>query len=190
MRFKNRLHMSIKTDYILKALQVLSWIIFIGLCIEAGGFLTNTIATLALTPEGATKFWKEVDLAALYHYDQSHYVMLASLMIIAVVLKALMFYFIVKIFYDKRLDLSKPFNEVMRRFVLIIAYLALGIGIFSLWGTKFAGQLVSQGVQLPDILQLRLGGADVWLFMGVTLLVIAFIFKKGVEIQNENDLTI
>jgi hypothetical protein len=182
--------MSIKTDHILKALQVLSWIIFVGLCIEAGGFITNTVATLMLTPDGTEKFWKEVDLTALYHYNQTHYVMLASLMIIATVLKALMFYFIVKIFHDKKLDLSKPFNGVVSRFVLIIAYLALGIGLFSFWGTKFAGQLVNEGVQLPDMLQLRLGGADVWLFMGVTLLVIAFMFKKGVEIQNENDLTI
>ena len=182
--------MSIKTDYILKALHVLSWIIFIGLCIEAGGFTTNTVATLMLGSEGAAKFWKQVDLTALYSYNQSHYVMLASIMIIATVLKALMFYFIVKIFHDKKFDLSKPFNEIMRRFVLMIAYLALGIGIFSFWGEKFVGQLVNEGVKLPDIMQLRLGGADVWLFMGVTLLVIAFIFKKGIEIQNENDLTV
>jgi hypothetical protein len=111
-------------------------------------------------------------------------------MVIAAILKALMFYFIVKILHDKKLNLSKPFNEAVRRFVLIIACLALGIGIFSFWGAKFAGELVSQGVELPGIEQLRLGGGDVWLFMGVTLLIIAVIFKKGVEIQNENDLTV
>lgn len=182
--------MSLKTAYTLKALQVLSWIIFVGLCVEAGGFITNSIATLMLSPEGSGKFWKEVDLSALYHFNQSHYVVLSSLMIIATVLKALMFYFIVKIFHDKELNLSKPFNEVMKRFILIIAYLALGIGLFSFWGTKFAAQLVNQGVPLPDIQQLRFGGADVWLFMGVTLLVIAYIFQKGIDIQNENDLTV
>jgi len=37
---------------------------------------------------------------------------------------------------------------------------------------------------------MRLAGADVWLFMGIVLLIIAFIFKKGIEIQSENDLTI
>lgn len=41
---------------------------------------------------------------------------------------------------------------------------------------------------MPDLHYLRLGGADVWLFMGITLLVIAQIFKKGIEIQN--DLTV
>src|SRR5688572_3322076 len=182
--------MTIKTDYILRALQVLSWIIFVGLGIQAGGLITNTIATLMLTPEGATRFWKEVDLTAVYHYNQSLYVTLTSIMIIATVLKALMFYFIIRIFHDKKFNLSKPFNEAVRRFILIIAYLSLGIGIFSSWGTKFAGQLANEGVELPSIQQLRLGGADVWLFMSVILLVIASIFKKGIEIQNENELTV
>lgn len=181
--------MTIKTEYILKALHLLSWIIFVGLSIEACGFITNTIATLALGTEGASKFWKEIDLTAVYHFNESQYVTLASIIIIVTVLKALMFYVIVRIFQSK-LDLSKPFNEAMRRFVLIISYMALGIGLFSFWGAKLAKQLVSQGVKLADIQHLKLGGADVWVFMGVTLLVIAFIFKRGVEIQNENDLTV
>ena len=33
-------------------------------------------------------------------------------------------------------------------------------------------------------------GADVWLFMGVILIIFAMIFKKGIEIQSENDLTV
>lgn len=184
------MEIKISTKQILKILLILSWIIFFGLGIEAGGFITQTIATLMLTPEGAAKFWRQADLTALYHNNQSHYVMLASIVIIATILKALMFYFIVSILHNKKLNLSKPFNDVVRRFLLIIAYLTLGIGIFSFWGSKFSGQLVSQGVAIPDIQQLSLGGADVWLFMSVTLFVIAQIFKRGIEIQTENELTV
>ena len=50
--------------------------------------------------------------------------------------------------------------------------------------------LVKKGVNMPDIQYLHLGGADVWLFMGVILFVIAQIFKRGIEIQTENELTI
>ncbi len=182
--------MSTKTDYFLKALIVVSWIIFIGLCIEAGGFIFNAIFTLFINPVGANKFWMEINLSELYTYNQSHYVTLISLMIIAAVLRALMFYLIVKIFHEKKLDLSQPFNETVRRFILKISYLALGIGLFSFWGTEFTKGLLKQGVKMPDIQYLRLGGADVWLFMGVTLLVIAQVFKKGIEIQTENDLTV
>jgi len=49
---------------------------------------------------------------------------------------------------------------------------------------------VNAGVKMPGIEHLRLAGADVWLFMGVILLVIAQIFRKGIEIQDENDLTV
>ena len=47
-----------------------------------------------------------------------------------------------------------------------------------------------QGVEMPDVQHLRIGGSDVWLFMGVILFVIAQIFKRGIEIQTENELTI
>ncbi len=68
--------------------------------------------------------------------------------------------------------------------------MGLGIGLFSFWGAKYSEGLVNKGVKIPDLQYLRLGGADVWLFMGITLLIIAQIFKKGIELQNENDLTV
>lgn len=179
-----------KTDYILKTLNVVSWIIFIGVCIEAGGFIFNAIFTLLISPSGANKFWTEVNLSALYGYNQSAFVTVTSLMIIVAVLRAVMFYFIVKVFHDKQVTLSKPFNENARNFVLKIAYLALAISLFSYFGGEYTQNLVSQGVKIPDIHHLRLSGADVWLFMSITLMVIALVFKKGIEIQNENDLTV
>lgn len=182
--------MNAKTDYFLKALNVLSWIIFIGLCVQAGGIIVNTFITLWLNPAGAGKFWMEINLIELHQYNQSFFITLASQIIIVAVLKAIMFYLIVKTFHDKKLTLSEPFNETVRQFIALIAWLALGIGLFSHWGTKFTENLIAQGVNLPNIQQMGLAGADVWFFMGVALLVIARIFKRGIELQNENDLTI
>jgi len=182
--------MTIKTDHILIALTVLAWIIFTGLCIEAGGIITKTIATLTLTPDDAAKFWKQPDLGPVYQYDQSRYVTLATLIIIVVVLKAIMFYVIIRMFHSKKFNLSMPFNITTNRFLLHLGYLSLGIGFFSLWGAKVADRLTQQGVDIPDLRVLKLAGSDVWLFMGVILFVIAFIFKKGIEIQKENELTV
>jgi hypothetical protein len=182
--------MSKRNNYLRVILYVVAWIIFVGLGIEAGGFLVNTIATLALTPEGAKRFWTQVDLSALYHHNLSYYITLTSLMCIAAILKAIMFFFIVSIFYDKKINLSKPFNESIRKFLLTITYFAIGIGFFSLWGTKYVKTIMSEGLKMPDLQSLRIDGGDVWLFMGVILLVIAQVFKKGIEIQNENELTV
>lgn len=86
--------------------------------------------------------------------------------------------------------MSQPFSREVGRFIFKLSYLTLLIGMFSLWGVRYAEWLVKQGVKMPDIQYLRLGGADVWLFMSVTLFVIAQIFKRGIEIQTENELTV
>lgn len=182
--------MTKRNDFIWKSLHVISWVIFIGLCIQAGGFITNTIATLILNPHGASGFWKEVDLSDVYYYSEVHFVTLSVLMIIVTILKALLFYFILGVFNDKKLDLYKPFNESIRRSVLNMAYLSLGIGFFASWGTKVVDNLAQQGVSIAAQNDLKIAGADVWLFMGITLLIIGFVFKKGIELQNENDLTV
>lgn len=181
----------ITTDQILKILQILSWIIFIGLCIETGGIVVNTIITLFINPLGVENFWVGADyLSSLYKFDQGHFFVITLIMIIVSVLKALMFYLIVKLFTDKKLNISQPFSLELRHFILELSYLALGIGLFSHFGFKYSVWLTGQGVNTADLQSLRIAGADVWLFMVVILFVIAQIVKRGIEIQNENDLTI
>jgi Protein of unknown function (DUF2975) len=105
-------------------------------------------------------------------------------------MKACIFYLIIKILHDKKLNMSQPFSREVRLFILKVSYLAFGIGLFTWWGVKYTEWLVNLGVKMPDTQHLRLGGADVWLFMSVTLFVIAQIFKRGIEIQTENELTV
>jgi hypothetical protein len=176
----------ISTTQMLKILHVLSWILFIGVCIEAGSFIFNAFFTLLINPNNASYF----NLSDLYKYDAGYFFVVLLIMSIAGVMKAFMFYLIVKILHGKKLNMSQPFNKEMGRFIFNVSYLALGIGLFSYWGVNYAKWLVNQGVKMPDIQYLRLGGADVWIFMGVILLVIAQIFKRGIEIQSENELTI
>jgi hypothetical protein len=184
------MEIKITTKQILKGLTVLSWIIFIGLCINAGGILFNAFYVLVLNPIGAKNFWQGVDLSGLLSFDKGYFISVTLLMIIVAIMKAILFYIIVKILHTQKLNLSQPFNIEMKRFLSNMSYLSLGIGLFSYWGANYAKWLVAQGVTMPDVQSLRFGGADVWLFMGIILLVIAQIFKRGVEIQSENELTI
>src|SRR5512133_1889820 len=94
-KFKTKLNMSTKTDYAFIALNVISWIIFIGLCFDAGAIIFNAFFTLFYNPFGTGKLWDVMNLAELYNYNQSWYVTIVSLIIITAVLKALMFYLIV-----------------------------------------------------------------------------------------------
>lgn len=185
------MEIKITTNQILKVLQILSWIIFIGLCIETGGIVVNTIITLFINPLGVANFWEGKDyLSSLYKFDHGHFFVITLIMIIVSVLKALMFYLIVKLFTNKKLNISQPFSLELRDFILELSYLALGIGFFSHYGFKYSVWLTEQGINAADLQSLHIGGADVWLFMAVILFVIAQIVKRGIEIQNENDLTI
>lgn len=183
------MEIKISTKQILNILYLLSWIIFIGVCIEAGGFIFNAIFTL-LDPINAKYFWKQVDLSVLYEYDHGYFLVELLLMSIVAVMRACIFYLIIKILHDKKLNMTQPFNKDLGHFIFNVSYLALGIGLFSWWGAKYTEWFVKQGVEMPDIQYLRLGGADVWLFMGVILYIIAQIFKRGIEIQTENELTV
>lgn len=169
---------------------VLSWLIFIGLCMELFGLLFYGIMKNVLTPESAGKIWTIVDINALYQADKGWFGVMMLFITIVAALKVVMFYLILQLLHHKTLDLSKPFSEVMSRFVKRLAFLALGIGLFSNWGYSYAEWLISTGYTLPSLLDIKLLGADIWLFMGIVLLVIAHMFKRGMEIQMENELTI
>ncbi len=185
------MELKITTDQILKVLQILSWIIFIGLCIDAGGIIVNTIITLFINPLGVENFWEGSDyLSSLYKFDRGHFFVITLTMVIAAVLKAIMFYLIIKLFVDKQLNVSQPFSTELRHFILNLTYLSLGIGLFAYYGSNYSLWLTKQGAPAADLQSLHIAGADVWLFMAVILFVIAQIVKRGIEIQNENDLTV
>lgn len=183
------MEIKITTKQMLKALTILSWVIFIGLCVEAGGVIFNTIFAVFINPANAGYFWA-IDLSNLYHYDVGNFLVVTLYMIITSVMKALMFYLIVKVSQEKKIDLAQPFNQSLVRLISNVAYLTIGIGLFSHTGVKYVEWLIAKGIEMPAIQNLNLAGADVWLFMGITLLVIAQIFKRGIEIQDEHELTV
>jgi len=152
--------MKITTQQVLKFLNVLSWIIFVGVCFEAGGFIVNTFYTLVINPVDAKHFWPEVDLSGLYKWDRGYFIIETVLMCFVAILRCWIF------------------------------WLALLTGMFSFWGAKYVEWFAKQGVKMPELQYMRIGGADVWLFMGVVLYVISQIFKRGIEIQSENELTV
>lgn len=184
------MEIKINAKHIRSLLLFITWLLFIGISIEAGGFIFNTIFSLVFNNEKNTIFWKEIDLSQLLIYDKGYFLTQTLLMIIVALMRAILFYFILKLLLNKNFDFAKPFSYDLKKFISNSAILTLGLGIFSYWGNNYSKWLVSKGIGMPSLELLRLGGADVWLFMSVTLFVIAYFVKKGIEIQNENELTI
>ena len=85
------MEIKITTQQILNVLHVLSWIIFIGLCIEAGGVIFNALYVLFYNPAGVYHYADGSNLSALLSHDQTQYVEQVSLMAIVSGLRALLF---------------------------------------------------------------------------------------------------
>ena len=182
--------MSKRSDSLFKVLNIVAWIIFIGLAIDTGGYITNTIWAIFFNSVIAANFWNYINLSDLYNFDLGFFVCLTVLLTTVSLLKTILFYQTVSVFHKKKFNLENPFNETIKDFIFNFAFIALGIGLLSYAGKSFSYWLINQGLKMPDLERMKLGGSDVWLFMGVTLLIVAKIFKKGIELQSENDLTV
>ncbi len=182
--------MNLSNNLALKILYVLSWLIFIGVSIEAGGIIVNSVIVMTGNLNIAKNFWGHIDLSGLYTYDRVYFVVITFIMSLVAVLKATIFYLLIKLLHDKKLSLAKPFSKEVGSFLFFISYLCLAIGLFSTIGSNYTTRLIEQSVQMPSPDKLKIGGNDVWVFMGVALYVIAQIFKRGIELQSENELTV
>lgn len=178
--------MTKKTDFILKALNVVSWIIFIGLCIEAGALIFNFIFTL-FKPIGSFNIYKGLNLSEMYNNQFNHYIGLMSFVIALSLLKAYLFYLVVKIFM--KLNLVKPFNIEVADLIQKISIEAFSIGIVSLIAHEYVKRLIKMDFEIGGV-EKYLDDTAAFLMMASIIFVIAQIFKKGIEIQNENDLTV
>ena len=70
--------MSKGTDFLLKGLHVISWIIFIGVSIDAGGVFTNAIYSIFINSNLSAHFWGYLDLSKLYQFNQVCFITLTD----------------------------------------------------------------------------------------------------------------
>jgi hypothetical protein len=178
--------MSAKNDFILKALNVVSWIIFIGLCIEAGALIFNFIFTL-FKPIATQNIYKGLNLSELYEMKFAHYIGLMGFVVVLSILKAYLFYLVVKIFM--KLNLVKPFNVEIAQLIEKISFEAFGIAIVSIVAHEYTKQLIQSGYEVSSI-ETYWDDTAAFLMMAAIIFVISQLFKKGIELQNENDLTV
>lgn len=171
-------------------LLIISWVIFAGLGIETGAMISGTIARLVAEPTLANKFWQVFDLAALHAANPTWFILQMTALLLISLLKTFLFYSILRILHSRETSLSQPFGLELQGFTFRFAYISLAIGLMSAIALKLAQTYTAMGVQMPSTSALKIEGADIWIFMSITLFIIAQIIKRGVSLQQENDLTV
>tara|TARA_R110000850_G_scaffold277086_1_gene422512 strand:+ start:259319 stop:259855 length:537 start_codon:yes stop_codon:yes gene_type:complete len=178
--------MSNKSNLIFKVLTIVAWVIFIGLCIEAGGLIVNFIFSL-YNPEFISNLYQKLDLTEMYNHSKWAFFSMFSFILVISVLKAYLFYILIRLL--SKLDLSKPFNSFVSKQITQISYFTLSIGLLSYLARQTAKNLQHHGYEINQLNQFWVD-SEAFILMAAVVYVIATIFKKGLEIQNENDLTV
>ena len=178
--------MSKTNNFVFKGLHIVAWIIFVGLGIEAGALIVNFIFSI-YKPESVQNLYQKLDLSNMYNHGKWAFFSMYSFILVVSLLKAYLFYIVVILMH--KIDLSNPFSSSVSVQITKISYFTFSIGILSYTARQTAKNLQHHGYAI-DNLNGFWADSQAFILMAAVIYVIATIFKKGVEIQNENDLTV
>jgi len=174
------------TKSILTILNVIFWVVFIGLLVKTGALVLSLGLTI-FNPSAAKNFYYGIDLSELKAYSAWHYMNLVSLLVFFSGLKAYMAYLVLRIF--STISIEHPFSAGIASRILSLSHVALSTGVLSIIAVGYSRWLTKTGVVPFHVLQ-ELGGSAEFIFLAGIIFMIAQVFKRGIEIQSENELTI
>jgi hypothetical protein len=173
-------------NFVFKGLKIVSWIIFIGLCIDAGGLIVNFIISL-FKPEFVQNLYQKLDLHEMYESSKLAFFGMYGFILTIAILKAVLFYIVIVLV--TKINISEPFNNFVSRLIYKISYYTLSIGLLSFIAKKLAKDLQHNGFVIDNLSQFW-ADSQAFILMSAVIYVIATIFSKGVEYQEELEETV
>ena len=173
-------------NFVFEGLKIIAWIIFVGLCIEAGGLIVNFIFSI-YKPEIVHKLYQKLDLGVMFERSKWVFFSMYSFILFIAILKAILFYVVIELV--TKIDLSNPFNSFVSNQISKISKFTFPIGLISLIAKQAAKNVMHHGYETGNLNQFW-ADSDAFIVLAAVIYIIATIFKKGIEIQNENDLTV
>ena len=140
-----------------------------------------------IQPELIHNVYQKMDLSDMYERSKWAFFSMYSFILVIAILKAVLFYVVITLL--SKLDLAKPFNSVVSKQITQISYFTFSIGLLSYIAQQSAKNLMHHGF-VTDNLNRFWTDSEAFILMAAVVYIIATIFKKGVEIQMENDLTV
>lgn len=178
--------MSKRNNLVFQFLEIVAWIIFVGLCVEAGALLVNFCFSI-LKPEMVKNLYQKLDLSEMYNHNKAAFFCMYSFILVIALLKAVLFYVVIRLV--SKIDLLKPFSAFAERQIYLISYHTLSIGLLSFIAGQVTKNLQHHGFYTDNLNQFW-EDSQAFILMAAIVYIIGAIFKRGIEIQNENDLTV
>lgn len=171
-----------KTEQILSVMHILAWVAFVGFSIEAGAILFSYGVSI-VNPESAKNLYRGLNLYNLRQLNFWHYTSAVSFMVALPAVKSGVWYLVIKTV--SKINLANPFTMEVAGKLERISYMLFStwvIGMLSsahtAWLMKVTGEVHGSWV------------SGEFIFMAGLVFIISQVFKRGVEIQSENELTV
>ena len=170
-----------KTKKLLKIMNVLAWLAFIGLLIRVGTIITTYFISIS-NAEAANNLFESVNLSGYYNHSFYQYSLIVGYKVLVFAIEAYIAYLITRLL--SKLNLNQPFNVDVQRLMQKISS-----NIFYLWIVAMVHNTHVQFIGKRYNFPMELFSSD-FIFLAGIIFIFAQIVKRGIEIQSENELTI
>lgn len=173
------------TTTILSVSKILALLGAIGFSIVCGGQLLTLVASYINLDWAKRTYLADLNLFRVRELSIWYFTFAMVINIAVAALKAFVWYVLFNLLL--KLKLQTPFSIDVEKKLEGIAYLLFAIWLFNgfFWKTYLHYLLQDTGIQLPPN-----NNADEYLFMAGMVYIISQIFKRGIELQEENNLTV
>jgi hypothetical protein len=177
--------MKTRTEKILVVLRILAFMGAIKYSIDFGAQLTHFVASF-INPEWAKRTYEvNLDIFNIREKSVAYYSYAMCLTIVVSALKATIWYVVYALL--TKLKLQTPFSMEVEKKLESIAFLSLGVWLVGsiFWAIYIYYLAQDTAIQLPAN-----NNGDEYFFMAGIVYIISQIFKRGIEIEEENQLTV
>lgn len=170
-----------KTENLLIVMNILAWVVFIGLLIVAGSITISYIVSIG-NPQAAKDLYKGMDLSAYRQHSFAQYTVVVGYKVILYITQAYIAFLMTRLLSG--LNISRPFSADVVKLMQQISYSILFVWIVVMvYNIHVAILEKSYGIVATYI-----SGDSI--FLAGIVYVLSQMFKRGVEIQSENELTV
>lgn len=172
-----------KTKQILIVMKVIAWIAMIGYAIKCGAIIISYLVSLK-NPIAANDLYEGLSYYQLYQSSFWTYTAVVSLIVVLLAIKVEIWIRVINLLSD--FNLEEPFKRKTIKFLENIGYSLLLIAIITLIGNSYIDWLNRH----YDLHYQSLSSTEENFFVAGIVFIISQIFKRGVELQEENELTV
>ncbi len=167
---------------LLKIMPALTWIV-LGLYVAEAGAILISYTISCINPEGAKNIYMGLNLYDLRQFSFWYYTGSVFFLVVLPLMKSWIAFLVVKTL--SKFNLKNPFTMEVARRLDKICFFTLGTWFVTLLSNLYISLLM----EITGKLYGNRLSTD-FIFMVGLMFIISTVFRRGVEIQSENELTV